>query len=147
MYGGNDADKHQRLLLSFQFFLSDKKDLSELTNRIYNQSKLKKNLYVEKFKSSLPDKYGMKKCLYCAELSRADAVICRYCHYDLSKTYYYEENKFGCGNVILALLIPILGIIIGIVWLTSEENRERAWPMIGVSLLGIFLWWIIVIIF
>jgi len=97
-----------------------------------------------------PNKKDTKICPYCAEEIKVEAIKCRYCQSDLTDSHKMginnkeqEINQFGCGSVILALLLPVVGIITGIIWLTFEEDKERAWPMIGVSLLGIFLWVII----
>lgn len=76
-----------------------------------------------------------KRCPYCGEEILAVALKCKHCHEDVSSGRQIREA--GGGNVkakdhpnywtytLVCILIPIVGVVLGIIGLTRSEKVER----------------------
>lgn len=94
----------------------------------------------------------MKKCPYCAEEIQDEAIKCKHCDSILS----VENNQISKNSnhkikatshpsywtfTILGLLLPIVGIVVGIIYLTKENELDRKLGehIIAISILGAIL--------
>ena len=91
-----------------------------------------------------------KKCPYCAEDINLEAVKCKHCGTMLSqnnnKRVQANQHPSYWAFTILGLLLPIVGVIIGIVFLTKQDLLERKLGehTIAISILGFILMWILI---
>lgn len=85
--------------------------------------------------------YYLKKCPYCGETLRAEAIICRYCNRDLR-----NENSLGAGYILIALLFPVVAGWIVLAWSSKKENAWKVKSLSRTALLSVLAWSVIVLL-
>lgn len=93
----------------------------------------------------------MKKCPFCAEDIQDDAVKCKHCSSLLSednsqniKVKASQHASYGSISL-LCFLLPAIGIILGIVYLTKDKlvDKKLGEHAIAFSFLAAILWSVI----
>jgi hypothetical protein len=87
-----------------------------------------------------------KKCPKCAGLIQYSAIVCKHCKADLQEKAKNHPSYWTF--TILGLILPIVGVIVGIVYLTKEKtiDKKLGEHVIAISILGFILSFLIIAI-
>ncbi len=88
-----------------------------------------------------------ERCPNCDKLITNRPVLCPFCGYDLTSNkedrfdFSPEEkpSKSNIGIYILSFFIPLIGIIVGAIWLASDDKKDDGSKTIFFAILGIVI--------
>lgn len=95
----------------------------------------------EKFNKPRPE-----RCPRCDKQITGRPVLCPFCGFDISSN---EDDRYdfsisdepahskNIGIYILSFIIPLIGIIIGAIWLSNDDKKEEGRKAIFYAILGI----------
>lgn len=92
-----------------------------------------------------------KKCPYCAEEIKNDAIKCKYCGSDIgdkegeSKIKANHHSSYGVFTL-LSILMPLIGLILGVIYLTKNNKLDKKLGehSIAVSIAFFILWSVVI---
>lgn len=79
-------------------------------------------------------------CQGCGKEVPEDGAICLGCGRELKKTVKPWSTAMVVIYCILAVIIPFVGIVAGIIGTTKEQRRTQGIVILAASVLGIFFW-------
>ncbi|MFA5080784.1 MAG: zinc ribbon domain-containing protein [Candidatus Paceibacterota bacterium] len=103
----------------------------------------------------IDNKKETKICPYCAEEIKIEAVKCKHCGSNLEKesndgqiAKVSQHSSYGTFTII-AILLPIVGIILGVVYLTKDNqiDKKLGEHTLATSILFMIIWPILWFIF
>jgi uncharacterized membrane protein YvbJ len=79
-------------------------------------------------------------CPHCGNQVIDSAVICPKCGSALSSRQITpEEDKAGAGWIVLAIFLPVVGLILGIIWGQHPESRRKGKTVLIISIICLVL--------
>jgi ribosomal protein L40E len=113
-----------------------------------------KNNYFN-FKNMINNKEEAKICPYCAEKIKIEAVKCKHCGsyieqgHNNGKKIKANQHSSYAKFTLVALIFPLVGLILGIAYLTkeSELDKKLGEHTLVISILFSMLWWAVIIFF
>lgn len=88
----------------------------------------------------------VKHCPVCDRVLSGDVSACPHCGAALSKIkerqYYATNSQSSVGNIgiyVLSFLIPLVGIIVGAIWLANSDRKEDGVTALALAILGIIV--------
>lgn len=109
----------------------------------------------DNFKNMIDNKKETKTCPYCAEKIKIEAIKCKHCGSGLEEKSNDEQitkasrhSSYGTFTII-AILLPIVGIILGIAYLSkdSQVDKKLGEHILATSILFMIIWPILWFIF
>lgn len=92
----------------------------------------------------------MKKCPFCKEEIQSEAIKCKFCGSNLlevTNTSSISKSDYT-KYIILAILLPVVGLIMGIVFMTKPSSEEKkagesilVWSILFMIVWGILGYW------
>lgn len=94
---------------------------------------------------SVINNQSLRYCPFCGKEIIEDAVVCIYCGRQIkplkqSKTNMKWSNIIMAILVILAIIIPFVGIITGIIGLTQNEKHGQGLTLLIIGIISFLIW-------
>jgi hypothetical protein len=88
------------------------------------------------------------RCQYCGKKIPQNSRYCRYCGRNLYTTIRKPKKRsvkqtLSAGDVVIAFIMPILGLILAVFYIMKSQSRERGFSLVVVSLIAWAVWWVI----
>lgn len=112
------------------YILLNEKDSYSLEeiNILENRKKeLSKEFEQKELEEEIKNRPAEFKCPKCDGINKSSNIKCDFCGYEFKRDDYLEQqddnNSSNMGLFIIALLLPIVGIILGIVYIAKDNDN------------------------